>query len=170
MITGFNTDVDHQGRVFHVQTEDKGLQNPVVESLIYCGGEIIASRSESYAELTENGRPFFSRTIGLSSTGEPVDLIAGGKLTGRAGPWTIGIFGVEQGDFADVSAGSIGVARIYRQIFKDSTIGGIATYGDPNSNLDNSVLGFDYQYRNTTLIPGCSLEGEFWYQRSRIRI
>jgi hypothetical protein len=55
MITGFNTDVDHQGRVFHVQTEDKGLQNPVVESLIYCGGEIIASRSESYSELTENG-------------------------------------------------------------------------------------------------------------------
>jgi hypothetical protein len=55
MITGFNTDVDHQGRLFHVQTEDKGLQNPVVESLIYCGGEIIASRSDSYVELTENG-------------------------------------------------------------------------------------------------------------------
>jgi len=55
MVTGFNTDVDHQGRVFHVQTEDKGLQNPVVESLIYCGGEIIASRIESYAELTKNG-------------------------------------------------------------------------------------------------------------------
>jgi hypothetical protein len=55
MITGFNTDVDHQGRVFHVQTEDKGLSNPVVESLIYCGGEIIASRQDPYIELTENG-------------------------------------------------------------------------------------------------------------------
>jgi hypothetical protein len=55
MITGFNTDVDHQGRVFHVQTEDKGLQNPVVESLIYCGGEIIAQRQDPYTELTENG-------------------------------------------------------------------------------------------------------------------
>lgn len=53
MITGFNTDVDHDGRVFHVQTEDKGLGNPVVESLIYCGGEILASRQNSYEEQTQ---------------------------------------------------------------------------------------------------------------------
>jgi hypothetical protein len=55
MITGFNTDVDHQGRVFHVQTEDKGLDNPKVESLIYCGGEIIDSRQSSYAERAAGG-------------------------------------------------------------------------------------------------------------------
>jgi hypothetical protein len=48
VITGFNTDVDHEGRVFHVQTEDKGLENPVVESLIYCGGEIVSSRQKPY--------------------------------------------------------------------------------------------------------------------------
>ena len=52
MITGFNTDVDHEGRVFHVQTEDKGLDNPVVESLIYCGGEIIASKQNPYEDVT----------------------------------------------------------------------------------------------------------------------
>jgi hypothetical protein len=55
MITGFNTDVDSQGRVFHVQTEDKGLDNPLIESLVYCGGEIIESRRHSYADLTEAG-------------------------------------------------------------------------------------------------------------------
>ena len=64
MITGFNTDVDHGGRVFHVQTEDKGLQNPVVESLVYSGGEIITSRRTSYEELTENGQ--FSEDTVLS--------------------------------------------------------------------------------------------------------
>ncbi len=51
MITGFNTDVDHGERVFHVQTEDKGRDNPVVESLLYCGGEIITSRVTPYADL-----------------------------------------------------------------------------------------------------------------------
>ena len=51
MITGFNTDVDFEGRIFHVQTEDKGLENPVVESLVYTGGEIITSRRSSYADL-----------------------------------------------------------------------------------------------------------------------
>ena len=55
MITGFNTDVDSQGRIFHVQTEDKGLDNPLVESLVYCGGEIIESRRHSYSDLTEAG-------------------------------------------------------------------------------------------------------------------
>ncbi len=53
MITGFNTDVDFEGRTFHVQTEDKGLDNPMVESLVYTGGEIITSRRSSYADLVK---------------------------------------------------------------------------------------------------------------------
>src|SRR5471032_17484 len=40
VITGFNTDIKHSGKVYHIQTEDKGLQNPYVESLVYVGGEI----------------------------------------------------------------------------------------------------------------------------------
>jgi len=51
VITGFNTDVQHDGRVFHVQTEDKGLDNPVMETLVYTGGEILTSRRGSYADL-----------------------------------------------------------------------------------------------------------------------
>jgi hypothetical protein len=54
MITGFNTDVDYEGKVFHVQTEDKGRSNPVVESLVYAGGEIVASRRASYGELAKS--------------------------------------------------------------------------------------------------------------------
>lgn len=54
MITGFNTDVEYEGRVFHVQTEDKGRDKPVVESLVYSGGEIVASRRASYAELAQS--------------------------------------------------------------------------------------------------------------------
>ena len=52
MLTGFNTDVDYEGRVFHVQTEDKGPSNPMVESLVYTGGEIVGSRRGSYADIT----------------------------------------------------------------------------------------------------------------------
>lgn len=54
MITGYNTDVSHEGRVYHVQTEDRGLANPVVESLVYAGGEIVTSRRSSYADLLES--------------------------------------------------------------------------------------------------------------------
>ena len=55
MITGFNTDVNYKGTVFHVQTEDKGLQNPIIESLIYKGGEILGSRRLPYSEMMQNG-------------------------------------------------------------------------------------------------------------------
>ncbi|MEO8218842.1 MAG: hypothetical protein ABI718_17340, partial [Acidobacteriota bacterium] len=55
MITGFNTDVDHNDKVYHVQTEDKGILNPYIESLVYVGGEILASKKTSYAEQAETG-------------------------------------------------------------------------------------------------------------------
>lgn len=55
MITGYNTDVQYDGRTFHVQTEDKGHGNPVIESLVYTGGEIVTTRRNSYAELVRGG-------------------------------------------------------------------------------------------------------------------
>lgn len=55
MITGFNTDVKHRNRVFHIQTEDKGEANPYVESLVYVGGEILATKRTSYAEVIKTG-------------------------------------------------------------------------------------------------------------------
>ena len=51
MITGFNTNVRHGGRVFHVQTEDSGLKNPHVISHLYFGGTILSSEKRDYAQL-----------------------------------------------------------------------------------------------------------------------
>jgi hypothetical protein len=56
VITGFNTDVKHKNRVFHIQTEDKGDANPYVESLVYVGGEILATKKTSYAEVVKDGK------------------------------------------------------------------------------------------------------------------
>jgi len=55
VITGFNTDIKHNEKVYHIQTEDKGLQNPYIESLVYVGGEILASKKTSYAEHVKTG-------------------------------------------------------------------------------------------------------------------
>jgi hypothetical protein len=56
MITGYNTDVRHGEVVFHVQTEDKGTSNPFIESLVYVGGQVLASKRASYAELLAEGK------------------------------------------------------------------------------------------------------------------
>lgn len=50
MITGFNTDVKHNSKVYHVQTEDKGRTNPKIESLVYVGGEILDSHQTVYED------------------------------------------------------------------------------------------------------------------------
>ncbi len=50
MITGFNTDVPHEGHVYHVQTEDGGAGNPILESLVYIGGTIVAKKLTPYPE------------------------------------------------------------------------------------------------------------------------
>jgi hypothetical protein len=55
VITGFNTDIEHSGTVYHVQTEDKGLDAPVILSLIYVGGAIIASKRTPYDDLVAAG-------------------------------------------------------------------------------------------------------------------
>ncbi len=54
MITGFNTDVEFEGTTYHVQTEDKGLARPVIISLIYNRGTILASKRTPYDGLVVN--------------------------------------------------------------------------------------------------------------------
>lgn len=56
VITGYNTDVKHNNRVFYIQTEDKGDSSPHIESLVYVGGQILATRKTSYADLVGSGR------------------------------------------------------------------------------------------------------------------
>ncbi len=53
VLTGYNTDIDYAGTTYHVQTEDKGRSNPIVESLVYARGEILYSRRTSYQDLVD---------------------------------------------------------------------------------------------------------------------
>lgn len=55
MITGFNTDIEFEGVTYHVQTEDKGLSTPIILSLVYDRGTILASKRLPYDDLLENG-------------------------------------------------------------------------------------------------------------------
>lgn len=51
VLTGYNTDIEFSGTVYHVQTEDKGQANPLVESLVYTSGEILYTRRTPYHDL-----------------------------------------------------------------------------------------------------------------------
>ena len=50
MVTGFNHNVKHRGKPFHVQTEDSGVSNPQITTHLFVGGNIIATKKTSYAD------------------------------------------------------------------------------------------------------------------------
>jgi len=56
MLTGYNTDVKHGDLVLHVQTEDKGLENPAIESVIYLRGRVLAAKRTAYDKLVNQGK------------------------------------------------------------------------------------------------------------------
>jgi hypothetical protein len=56
MITGFNTDVKHGDTVYHVQTEDKGVTNPLILSLIYVKGTILDAFRIRYQDFLASDR------------------------------------------------------------------------------------------------------------------
>jgi hypothetical protein len=55
MLTGYNTDVSYGGEIFHVQTEDKGLNSPIILSLVYRAGTILAAKRTAYTNLIQDG-------------------------------------------------------------------------------------------------------------------
>jgi hypothetical protein len=55
VITGFNTDIDCEGITYHIQTEDKGLATPLILSLVYNRGTILASKRSPYDDLLAGG-------------------------------------------------------------------------------------------------------------------
>jgi hypothetical protein len=114
----------------------------------------------------ENARPFFSRRLGLSETGAPVDLNYGGRISGRVGRWNIGTLAIRQDEFGAVDASDLFVTRISANVLEDSGIGFIYTNGDPASNVDNSVVGVDFKYLNNRLASGRTVEADAWFQQS----
>lgn len=51
MLLGFNHNIMYKGEVFHVQTEDSGVENPNIVTLLYQGGVILCSIKTSYADI-----------------------------------------------------------------------------------------------------------------------
>jgi hypothetical protein len=51
-LLGYNNNVRHKNRVFHVQTEDSGVKHPhIITHLFMDGGRILKSTKQSYAEF-----------------------------------------------------------------------------------------------------------------------
>ena len=140
-------------------------------------GRISGSGSNESNEATsrpsrENARPFFSRRIGLSALGTPVDIEYGGKLSGRVGRWNLGSLAISQDAFGIeglpgyVEAQDLFVGRVSANVLEESNVGIVMTDGNPQANIDNSVVGADFRFLNSRIAGGRTLEADAWYQQS----
>ena len=93
--------------------------------------------------------PFFSRRIGLSSRGQPIPVVGGLRLTGREGPWGIGVFNMQTRDFEERSdqvrpADNFTAIRMTRDVAPGSSLGGFYFGRESDGTVTyNRVAGLD---------------------------
>ncbi len=114
----------------------------------------------------QNGIPFYSRRIGLSRTGQPVDINAGVKLSGRVGEWNVGALAVKQGESGALDSQNLFVGRAALNVLSESSVGVIFTSGDPLSSNGNTLGGVDFRYQNTRFSQRYTLSGNAFYQQT----
>lgn len=54
MSSGFNTDVQVGGRVFHIQTEDRGPNPNVIDTAVYHNGMVLYRHSQNYEHFAKS--------------------------------------------------------------------------------------------------------------------
>lgn len=121
-----------------------------------------------FADLNENLMiPYFTRRIGLSEAGLKVPILGAGKLSGRAGDYEIGLTAAVLDEAYGVDSKPVFAGRVAKPVFGNSTAGVIATAGDPRSNGDNAMLGFDFRYQTAELFGDQTLVGNLFYLNSQ---
>jgi hypothetical protein len=93
---------------------------------------------------------FYSRRIGLQA-GTAVPIIAGGRVTGRTGPWSIGALNMQADDVpeAAVRTTNFSAVRLKRDVLRSSSVGLIATNRSAGQTASGSTqtYGVDGTFR-----------------------
>jgi hypothetical protein len=124
---------------------------------------------------------FFSRQIGLSPTGDAIPLLAGSRITGRVGEWSVGALNIQQRVKDNSPSTNFTALRLRRDILANSDVGVMFLNKDPKGLDHNRGFGADANFRflgdltmnlavaksdsPVTRVPG---EGDDWYSKSSI--
>ncbi len=120
----------------------------------------------NFGGIRRNPLPYQSRRIGLNEAGRPVDIIAGAKLTGRAGPLNLGVLSVYQDSARDVDEQLLSVGRVSLNVLDESSVGVIATVGNPTGNDDNYIAGADFSFRDSTVFGDKVVTSDLFFLHS----
>ncbi len=105
---------------------------------------------------------FYSRRIGLDTAGAAVPIIAGGRVTGRAGSWRLGLLDAQIGG---ADRANDAVLRVQHDLFARSYIGAIGSLRTAASGGAQAAAGFDVDL--PLVVHGQNVEPKFWIAGSR---
>jgi hypothetical protein len=114
--------------------------------------------------LGEDFIPFFSRRVGLFA-GEPVPILAGVKLLGRAGRWGFGALDAYTDEAAGAERANLFAARVTYDVDEHLRVGAIATDGDPAGVADNRLGGLDAVWQTASFAGDKNFAAGGWYAR-----
>ncbi len=99
---------------------------------------------------------FHSRRIGLSGSREPIPVVGGARLTGRAGSYEIGLLNMQTRSFGDLTADNFGVVRVRRNVLTSSDVGVMFITRQPTSEGSRGdggyTFGTDANFRISNLL------------------
>lgn len=140
--------------LFFPETRDFFLQDA---AFFEFGGEIFNG--------APNGRPFFSRRIGIVE-GQALTIDAGTKLSGEYAGFDLGLLTVLMENTANIRSQSLSVARGTRQLSHNLRLGFMATHGTPDGRQNNTLFGVDSLYKHPNFLEVGQLQVDGYYQRT----
>jgi len=115
--------------------------------------------------------PFFSRRIGLlnpeEGDAEKIPILLGGKVNGRIGNTNLATLLVRTERLDSVPAATMGVVRIKQNVLDESSVGVIATAGDPQGQSGSWLAGVDFTYRTSRFLGDKRLLVGVWGLRNQ---
>jgi len=106
--------------------------------------------------------PFFSRRIGLVS-GREVPILAGTKINGRIGKTQMGAVVTRTREAVGLApAATLGSARVKRNIWSESSVGLVATVGDPLGRAGSWLAGPDFTFQTSHFRGDKNLRAGAW--------
>ena len=105
---------------------------------------------------------FYSRRIGLDTSGAAVPIIAGGRIYGRLGPYRFGLLDTRTSGMDRANAA---VVRVQHDLFERSYVGAIASTRIVSGQGSQSTAGFDIDL--PLVVHGKNVEPKFWIAGTR---
>jgi hypothetical protein len=111
--------------------------------------------------------PFFSRSVGLLN-GQEAPILVGAKLSGRVSDTNVGFLDVQtrRSDDAGSDGQNLLAARVSRNLFEQSWVGGIFTRGNPTGEGDNTLVGADVRLATSRFRSGKNLSLDLYAFRT----